>query len=348
MSAPQPTDTAWYHRLRDYRLKLALGAGALGLLAVVFGVLKREVLSVAPASGVPLGDCVRTETHIATLIQSTDPHLPEISGRGGNTTTSISILLIPLDGSAPKKIGIAEGLAPNQFALAKILGSDGHVLWFDVNGLGGVDLERLELLKPADVRHPHVPAPASPFPPDPNNYLSAGFITAQGQWLGLHAEEELAVFAPKKFVRRVESQQNRKQMRHFYRGTLDSPVDDRYHQILSMETISETGYFNAAFLRMDKAAEPFRCADPDGALMVHTDKPVLGGKLIVSRVDAQGNMLWSTDTGIDRFHLSQILPGTDAFAFVGTVPPVEGKLSEPLVVLVDNASGELIRHSLWR
>lgn len=340
---------AWYRRYRSLRMKLALFVGGAALLFSAILWFGKKMLAVAPASGVPLGECVRTDAHIASLIQSTDPHLPEITGRGGNTTTSISLLLIPLDGGEPKKIPIAEGLTSNQYALAKILGSDGTTLWFDVNGIGGVDVQRMELLEPADVRDPYVPESKWPFAISPDSYLAAGFIAAPGQWYGLHgAEEAQGEFAPKKFVRRVVAQEDRKRMRRFHRGTLDAPVDDKYHQIRSLDPINEAEYFNAAFLRMDDASEPLRLADPDGALMIHTSAPGLQGTTVISRVDLNGNLLWSVDTEIDRFQLSQILPGKDAFAFVGTRVPVEGKLSEPLVVVVDNHTGRLTSHSLWR
>jgi hypothetical protein len=340
---------AWYRRYRSLRMKLALFVSG---AALIFGAMLwfgKKMLSVAPASGVPLGECMRTDAHIASLIQSTDAHLPEITGRGGNTTTSISILLIPLDGGEPKEILIAEGLTSNQYALARILGSDGSTLWFDVNGIGGVDLKRMALLEPAEVRDPYVPKSAWPFAISPDSYLAAGFIAAPGRWLGLHSEEEAqGEFAPRKFVRRVVSQESLKRMRRFHRGMLDAPVDDKYHRILSLEPIGEAVYFNAAFLRMDDASEPLRLSDPDGALMIHTSSPGLKGTTILSRVDLNGNLLWSVDTAIDRFQLSQILPGKDAFAFVGTRVPVEGKLSEPLVVVVDNNTGKLASCSLWR
>ena len=340
---------AWYIRYRSLRMKLALFVGG---AALIFGAILwfgKKMLSVAPASGVPFGECVRTETHIASLIQATDPHLPEITGRGGNTTTSISILLIPLDGGEPKKILVAEGLTSNQYALARILGSDGRTLWFDVNGIGGINLKRHELLEPAEVRDPYVPDGGRPLAISPETYLSAGFMPAPGQWLGLHSEEEVnGEFAPKKFVRRVVRQESLKRMRRFHRGTLDAPVDDKYHRILSLEPINEAEYFNAAFLRMDDASEPLRLSDPDGALMIHTSEPGLEGTTIISRVDLNGQLLWSVDTEIDRFKLSQILPGKESFAFVGTRLPVEGRLSEPLVVIVENATGKLTSHSLWR
>lgn len=69
---------------------------------------------------------------------------------------------------------------------------------------------------------------------------------------------------------------------------------------------------------------------------------------MVARVDLDGSARWSADTGIERFGLQQLLPGMDQCAFVGTRPPVPNKLSEPLVVIVDNASGSVSTHSLWR
>ena len=46
--------------------------------------------------------------------------------------------------------------------------------------------------------------------------------------------------------------------------------------------------------------------------------------------------------------LQQILPGTDATAFVGTSPPVPDKVSEPLLVIIEHDSGRQVTHSLWQ
>jgi hypothetical protein len=69
---------------------------------------------------------------------------------------------------------------------------------------------------------------------------------------------------------------------------------------------------------------------------------------VVSRVDDGGTVQWRTDLGIDRFALQQILPGQDTTAFVGTRPPVPGKVSEPVLVIVDHHTGRLVTHSLWQ
>lgn len=382
---------------RYSNIKAMVGIGAL-VVALVLGAVVwfgKKTLTVAPASGVPLGECVRTETHIASLIQYTDPHLPEISGRGGNTTTSLSILLIPLDGSEPYVVPVAQEVDGYGYSLAHILGSDGRTLWFDCIGLHGVRLgdhalittEHLRKANPsvdpmwwedqrgmdivegrllinnADRSAAMVVDPetwmATPAGPKVNNarfgrhapdhYLAAGYITAAGTWCGLHAPEELErSYKVKAWVRPVESAEDAKRMRRFCTADLEASDDGKHFRIQRIAPVNDTEYLNAAFLRMDQASAPVLLNDPESALMVHTDKPGLGGKLVVSRVDTQGKVLWSTETGLDRFSLAQILPGTDGFAFVGTRPPIPDKLSEPLVVLVDNATGRLTVHSLWR
>ena len=106
--------------------------------------------------------------------------------------------------------------------------------------------------------------------------------------------------------------------------------------------MSETTFVNAAFLRLDDKSEPLRLSKPDGALMIHTSDAGLHGTPVVSRVDDRGQTVWRVDTGLDRFKLQQIMPGPATFAFVGTRLPVPDKLSEPLVVLVDNNTGEMM------
>ena len=281
--------------------------------------------------------------------QTLEAYTPSLNRNHGNDTYRFSVFLAPLDGSEPKLIPIGGGFSSSAMGLAKILGSDGRTLWFDVNGVGGVDLKTYELLKPSKVRDPFVPPQGSPFPPSVDSYLSAGFLTGAESWLGLHSTAELeGEFASKKFVRRVVQQEDAKQMRRFHRGALDAPVDDKYYRILSMTAIDDTEYLNAAFLRLDDTTEPLRLSDPDGALMVYTSDPGLKGTLVVARVDTEGKILWKVDTGIDRFKLAQILPGAKSFAFVGTRPMVPDKVSEPLLVLVECATGKITTTSLWK
>lgn len=393
--SPQGRSVAFVRRYSD--LKAMMGIVALVGLLVIGGVLwlGKKVLTVAPASGVPLNECVRTSTHIASFIQYTDPHLPRVTGRGGDETTSISILLIPLDGSEPKLVPVVSVLDGNGYTLSRIMGSDGHTLWFDCTGLFGVRLRDHELIGPKELHaaNPSIDpkwwedprgadiidgrlhimnddrsaaldvdpgtwkaASVAPKPSnarferhEPTDQLAAGFITSSGTWLGLHSPEELAgEFAVKNWVKRVEGAEDARQQRRICTATLEPSSEGDLFRIMRMDPISDSTYLNAAFLRMDEQSEPVRLKDPESALMIHTDRPGLGGRLIVSRVDVYGRFIWSTETGLDRYYVSQILPGTDAFAFVGTRPPVEGKLSEPFVVLVDDVTGRMTSYSLWR
>ncbi len=395
VTTPQAQAASFTRRYTN--IKAMVGIGVLVIALVVGAVLwmGKKVLTVAPASGVPLNECVRTDTHIASLIQYTDPHLPRISGRGGNTTTSLSILLIPLDGSRPQVVPIVGQLDGNGYQLARILGSDGHTLWFDANGFHGVRLHDYTLITPEHLRdaNPGVdpswwedargmdivggrlhiinadrsaaldvdPATwkATSVAPivsnarferdEPTDHLAAGSLTTRGTWLGLHSAEDLqGEYKVGKHVRTVEAAEDAKQLRRLYSATVEPSSDGAHLRILGMEPLSDAEYLNAAFLRMEPTALPIPVSDPDGVLMVYTSKPGLGGTLVVARVDLDGTVRWSVDTGIERFGLQQILPGMEQCAFVGTRPPVPDKLSEPLVVLVDNATGERITHSLWR
>ncbi|QQR85871.1 MAG: hypothetical protein IPJ76_14870 [Flavobacteriales bacterium] len=382
---------------RYSKIKAMVGIGVLALVLIAGAVLwmGKKVLMVAPANGVPLNECVRTEHHIASFIQYTDPHLPRVTGRGGNETTSISILLIPLDGTEPRVVPVVRKLDGVHYELARIMGSDGHTLWLDCTGLFGVRLSDYELITAQDLQRAN-PAidprwwadtrgmavidgklhimnddrsaaldvepttwKATTVDPKPSklrfdrlaptDQLAAGLITSGGTWLGLHSPEELdGEFKVKSWIKRVEQADDAKQLRRFCAAHLEASSEGDHFRILDMAPIGTTEYLNAAFLRMGASAEPLRLKDPESVLMIHTDAPGLGGKLVVSRADTQGHLLWSTETGLDRYYVSQILPGADAFAFVGTRPPVEGKLSEPLVVLVDNATGRHTAHSLWR
>lgn len=332
-------------------MKARLGVIVLAVALILDGMfwLKDKLLTIDPGKGAPLGLCVRTDHHIATLMQTLEPYTPSSHRDGSEDRFTVSIFIVPLDGSKPRLIPIIHEQPFPSIQLAKVLGSDGSTLWFDARGIGGVDLKTFELLKPSEVRDPYVPLPASPFAPSVGEYLSAGYHIGPGSWLGLHSAAEMeGEFAPKKFVRRVAQQEEAKQSRRFYRGALDAPVNDDYHRILSMTPIGDTEYLNAAFLRMDDASEPLRMTDPDGALMIFTSDPGLQGRLIVARVDTGGNIIWQVDTGIDRFKLSQLLPSKDSFAFVGTRPSVPDRVSEPLLVIVDNGTGATKSISLWQ
>ncbi len=337
-------------------MRMLLGLGVLAGAIAIGGVmwLKNKLFVINPGKGAPLGTTVRTDRHIATLIQTLEPYTPSPNRDHSKDTYAVSLFVVPLDGGQPALVPISGGHAGNSLGLAKVLGSDGESLWYDVKGVGAIDLGSFRIREGA-ARRDRAPADlrgASTFPLQPRieSFLSAAFFTGRDTWLGLASVQEAErSFRPGLWIRPIVPAESAKQMRKFHRGAIDSDVAvTGSRKLVSMESLDGAEYLNAAFLRMDDKSEPIRLRDPDGALVIYTSAPGLKGTLMVARVDNGGRVLWSADTSIDRFTLRQILPGEEMVAFVGTRLPAPDKVSEPLLVLVDNRTGALQTHSLWR
>lgn len=332
---------------------------ALGVLAVALAVggimwIKNTLFVIDPGKGAPFGTTVRTDRHIATLIQTLEAYTPSPNRDHSKDTYSVSLFIVPLEGGRPTLVPISGGHSGNSLGLAKVLGSDGQSLWFDVKGVGAVDLRSFRLNDEA-ARRDRAPADlrgASTFPLQPRveRFLSAAFFTGPDAWLGLASMQEAErSFKPGLWIRPIVPADSAKEMRRFVRGTVGSDVAvTGSRKIQSTESLDGAEYLNAAFLRMDDKSEPIRLRDPDSVLMIYTSAPGPAGTLMVARVDTGGRVVWTADTAIDRFTLRQVLPGEERIAFVGTRLPVPGKVSEPLLVVVDSRTGALETHSLWR
>lgn len=388
---------AWVFRFSELRSKFALVLLAAVLVTSAAAWVWTRVLQVQPGKGVPIGSTLRTETHLATLIQQLQPYAASLHHDPSKDRFTLSVLLVPLDGAAPKLVRIAEDQRAGSYSLAKVFGSDGRTMWVSAAGLHGVDLRSHALVTAGDVRkaNPQLPAiwtedvsgidivdgrlrmmardrsaayaldpatlRAEPVPPRPlawqpaepplSLYMAAGLQPSPLRWLGLHSKADLeGAFKPQRWVRAVESAREAKEMRRLVRGELEADASSTgSRKIASMAPIGEVEYLNAFFLRVNEKSPPLRLQDPDSVLMAHTSAPGLKGTLVVARVDvASGALLWSRDTGIDRFKLQQILPGEQATVFVGPRVQVPDQLSEPLLVIVDHASGQAVTHSLWQ
>lgn len=337
--------------VRRFSTLKALFGGAVLIGALILGGivwLKNKVLVIDPGKGTPIGLAVRTDTHIATLIRTLEAYTPSLHRDRSKDTYAIGVFIVPLDGSTPRLVPISGGHSGNSLGLVKILGGNGRHLWFDVNGVGGVDLETFEL---TDVPAPRdLQGPGSfRLAPRIEASLSSGYFTGADGWFGLLSTEEAErEYAPRKWLRPITNAGGTPQLRRFHRGTVGESSGYESRRILSMVPIGDEGYLNAAFLRVDEKSEPLRLTDPDGALMIHASEPGLRGTWMVARVDTSGRVLWKVDTAIDRSGLLQILPGGASMAFIGTRLPVPDKVSEPLLVIVESTTGTMTSHSLWR
>ena len=189
----------------------------------------------------------------------------------------------------------------------------------------------------------------SPFAPDPQDFLSVGTHSSPTEWLALLSDKEAQVeYRPKSRLSPLNRAESAKEMRRFHRAQLGPEESRGMREIRSLSQVSGEQYFNAAFVRSAPSRETIRINGPESFLMAYTAKPGLGASLIVARVDVNGKLLWRADTGIDRFKLTQIMPGSPSVAFIGTRPPVPGVVSEPILVVVDNETGVLRITSLWK
>jgi len=192
-------------------------------------------------------------------------------------------------------------------------------------------------------------AARSPFEPRLEEFLSAGARPSPAEWLGvISTNDAKGHYKLNSWLYPINRAEDRKELRSLYRAQLGPELERGNREILTLDRISDDEYLNAAFVRAAPEADPLRLSGPDGFLMIYTAKPGLGGTMVLARVDASGKILWKTDTGIDRFKLSQILPDTRFIAFTGTPPAIPDKLPPPLLVIVDTQSGAASTISLWQ
>lgn len=100
---------------------------------------------------------------------------------------------------------------------------------------------------------------------------------------------------------------------------------------------------NAAFLR----------AAPHGALLtleggdflaVFWTRPYRAGPLVAARVSPSGAVVWRSETALGS--LGEALPNRARPALIGARPREEGKVPEPLLVILDAGKGNVDTHSL--
>jgi len=393
LSPPTPLPPSPHQIFRERKAKLMTILTIIVLVMAAAAVAFKTMFSIKSPTGSPLGLSVRTPEHIASLIQTLEPYVPTLHRNPDNDRYSLSLFLCPQDGRSPgKMISITKHRRAQEFTLAKILGCDGSAVWFNFNGVGGVNLKSGKLIGETELRRANpsldeswddqrrmefdqrlrvtsadrqriyevipetlqaVPAQvnrkAASFDPRVEEFLSSGARPSPVDWLGVHSKNEAArEYQPKSWLSRLNRATDAKEMRSLYRAQLGPELDRGSREILSLEPISDDEYFNAAFVRTGSETDPLRLSGPDSFLMIYTSKPGLNGTLMLARVDSAGKILWQTNTGIDRFKLSQILPNDRFIAFTGTRPPIPDKVSEPILVIVDNQSGTTSAVSLWQ
>lgn len=353
-SSGQSDAAGFVRRYRTIRSNFALAAAGVAVLVVGVLWMAKETLLIRPGKGTPIARSFRTEQHVATLISKLEPYLPSLHRDGSKDTYELLLQLTPLDGSEPEVTSLASGLPGGATTHARILGVADGVLWVEAAETYGVDLRSRTTVARARVEAAtRIPTPSradetmSKFKPE--SQVAAGMFLEPNRWMGLHSEEEYqSDFRAGHTVRSVAEVQNSKVRRRLYGGTIGEEIGGGRRQISEMSPLGTSQFYRGGILRADADSKPIRLRSPEGVLVLYNTDEGSKSTASLARVDDTGAVLWSVDTGLDRFSLAQILPSTDFVALIGNRPPIPDKVSEPLIVLVNVATGKHHTHSLAR
>jgi hypothetical protein len=276
--------------------------------------------------GSPFGNSLRAGDYIATLIYTQQPYLPSLHRNPENDRFRIGLLLHPIDGGAPLPlIPIAADLRFSDFQhTARMLGSDGRFVWFIAHDIGAYDLQRRRLINVDHLRRAN-PSLAGLWQNARYSFGRRMQVISHDYAQEFEIDPSTLQAVPSPGIRRAGSAQALSQFAARYRSEQ---------------------YYKPAPIRASSASDPLRLSGPDGHLIGSRTKPGLDSTLTLARVDTTGKNLWTVDTGIAD--LDQILADPVRLAFIGKKPRIPGKVQEPILVIVNSATGEISTRSLWQ
>lgn len=175
--------------------------------------------------------------------------------------------------------------------------------------------------------------------------LCSGGLVSTSEWIAVAtAADAKSDFKPGFSLPRDFTAGEKDHVRQLYYGKADT--SGARPRIESSERLSETEYRAATFLRAKPGGAILQATNPDSLFLLHRTGQELFAPFTLTRLASDGKSIWDTATGIGR--LQQVLPGTDSVALIGERPPVPNKVPEPILVLVNIATGATSTISLWR
>lgn len=175
--------------------------------------------------------------------------------------------------------------------------------------------------------------------------LCSGGLVSTSEWIAVAtAADAKSDFKPGFSLPRDFTAGEKDQVRQLYCGKVDT--SESRPRFDSSERLSTTEYRAATFLRAKPGGAILQAQNPDSLFLLHRAGKELFAPFTLTRIAPDGKPIWDTATGIGR--LSQVLPGADTIALIGERPPVPNKVSDPILVLINIASGTTNTISLWR
>jgi hypothetical protein len=326
------------------RLVVALGVGGLAAAAALaFGIVK---LLGVKSYGHPAGLVVRAGQHLAVLIETRDPFIPSLKGRDERDMSySYTLWLIPESGSGDIRTirldrGVASGSRTHNVGVKQY---DNGILWLSIEDLQGIDLaSERKTTQPAPA--PLVNAPilqfmgAGEFPLE--QFRAQSVMLPSGDWLFLVSNDEVKA-SLQLGTRLYDDSATARGTRDARRLNVVTAAPGVIPTVASAARIGDREFRNGAFMRSVKGGSVVRFSDPDGFLIVHDQGDPVHPSIHLSRVNADGSIVWTADTKIGR--LNQVLPHERLPAFVGELPR---ELTEPMLTVVDLKDGTARTKSL--
>ena len=175
--------------------------------------------------------------------------------------------------------------------------------------------------------------------------LCSGGLISPGEWMAAVTDADAqGDFKPGFSLPRDFTAGENDPVRQLYRGKADT--SQSRPRIESCERVGAADYRAGNFLRARPGGPVLQAGNPDSLFLLHRLGTELYAPFTLTRMSPDGKPLWSAATGLGR--LQQALPGADTIALIGERPPMPDKVPEPVLVLVDAATGSTSTVSLWR
>jgi hypothetical protein len=292
-------------------------------------------------TGAPLSPSVRLGGTIATLIVRLEPYVPSLDRNHGKDRYGTGLLIhSAVEPSFRRFVPIATGQAAQNLGLARFTAVEGSQIFFRAPEDGAYDVKLGKLL-PEGVQPKRMNS-AADVPSGEQAVLlmlTAGGSVSPTSWLGAVSDAEAARDYRPGFKPTTGYQlQRSKEPRRLVVAAME---DGRIRQLTPLPG---DGMLSAGFARATPSGEILSLSG-GGFLLLYETKPYRAGAVVAARVDGTGKVVWRTDTGIGE--LREVLPDPDYPALIGDRPKVPDKLSEPILVVVNAKTGQLVTHSLW-
>ncbi|MBN8245897.1 MAG: hypothetical protein J0L84_00475 [Verrucomicrobia bacterium] len=174
--------------------------------------------------------------------------------------------------------------------------------------------------------------------------LCTGGLWSSNRWWGaLSSREQHQDFRPGMRLPRDASFTPSREPRRLYHAVLDG--DGTHARIQSIELLPGDEHPDLGCIRSAPGAGLLQLQDPAGTMVCFRSGSQSGGTWVLQRLDWNGRVLWTTDTGMGD--LDQVLPDPRRPAFLGRKPRVPDTLQEPVLVVVHGATGAASTTSLW-